>query len=448
MGGGAVAASATLAGCKRMANQRGGSASKEIPTDKMTYRRSNRTGKDISILGYGCMRWPLLAVPEADGNVVDQEGVNELVDYAMAHGVNFFDTSPVYVQGWSERCTGKALSRYPRDSYYVSTKLSNFSPNTWSREASLKMYHNSFTQLQVEYIDYMLLHGIGMGGMEALHGRYLDNGVLDFLVEERSKGKIRNLGFSYHGDIEVFDYLLSMHDEKQWDFVLIQLNYVDWHHAKAINPRNTNAEYLLGELDKRGIQALVMEPLLGGRLSKLPDYLAGKLKQQKPDQSIASGAFRYAGSFPGILSVLSGMTYMEHLQDNIKTYAPLEELSHEEFDLLYDTARLMMEYPLIACTACQYCMPCPYGIDIPAIFQHYNKCVCEQNYPESKMDKEYAESRRAFLVGYDRSVEKLRQANHCIGCNQCVHHCPQGIDIAKELHKIDDYSEQLRQNTL
>ena len=160
---------------------------------------------------------------------------------------------------------GIALSRYPRDKYYIATKLSNFSPDTWSREASIAMYNNSLKELQVDYLDYMLLHGIGMGGMEAYENRYVKNGILDFLLEERKAGRIRNLGFSYHGDIEVFDYLLSKHDEYQWDFVQIQLNYLDWKHAKEINPRNTDAEYLYGELQKRGIPAIIMEPLLVSR---------------------------------------------------------------------------------------------------------------------------------------------------------------------------------------
>ena len=449
VGGGAVAATgATLIGCNARTQNRGGAALGEVPKDKMTYRTSNTSGDKVSILGYGCMRWPLLPTPAPDGNVIDQEAVNELVDYALAHGVNYFDTSPVYVQGWSENATGKALARHPRDSYYIATKLSNFSPNTWSREESLKMYYNSLEQLQTDYLDYMLLHAIGLGGMESLHTRYLDNGVLDFLLAEREAGRIRNLGFSYHGDVEVFDYLLSKNDEYKWDFVQIQLNYVDWQHAKDINPRNTNADYLLEELEKRNIQAVIMEPLLGGRLAKLPDYLAKRLKQERPDNSVASWAFRYAGTPKSILTVLSGMTYMEHLEDNIRTYAPLEPLSKEEDDLLIDTARLMIEYPLIPCTACQYCMPCPYGIDIPSIIQHYNKCVSENNYPQSSQDENYRKSRQAFLVGYDRSVPKLRQANHCIGCDQCSHHCPQAIKIPTELMRIDDYAENLKQGTL
>ena len=416
----------------------------------MTYRTNPTTGDRVSILGFGMMRLPSTGGKSArEGNEeIDQETVNALVDYAISHGVNYFDTSPAYCQGFSERATGIALGRHPRNSYFIATKLSNFSPSTWSREASLEMYHNSFKELQVDYIDYMLLHAIGQGGMDALHGRYLDNGVLEFLLEERRAGRIRNLGFSYHGDIEVFDYLLSKHDYYKWDFVQIQLNYLDWKYAKAINDRNTNAEYLYGELSKRKIPAVIMEPLLGGRLSNVPDNIVARLKEREPEQSVASWAFRFAGSFPGILTVLSGMTRMEHLQDNIRTYSPLHTLDDSEFSFLQDTATLMMQYDTIPCNDCKYCMPCPWGIDIPGVLLHYNKCLNEGNIPASSQSENYRKARRAFLIGYDRSVPKLRQANHCIGCNQCSPHCPQGINIPKELHKIDAFVEKLKRDTL
>lgn len=307
------------------------------------------------------------------------------------------------------------------------------------------MYRNSLKELQTDYIDYMLLHGIGMGGMEALHGRYLDNGILDFLVAERAAGRIRNLGFSYHGDIEVFDYLLSRHDEYKWDFVQIQLNYVDWKHAKEVNARNTDAEYLYGELAKRNIPVVIMEPLLGGRLASLNDFLMARLKQRRPDDSIASWAFRYAGTPSNVLTVLSGMTYMEHLQDNLRSYSPLDPCTDAELELLEDTAQAMLRYPSVPCTACQYCMPCPYGLDIPGIFAHYNKCINEGNVPVSSQDEDYRRARRAFLIGYDRSVPRLRQADHCIGCNQCVHHCPQGINIPAQMRRIDNFVEKLKQ---
>ena len=376
---------------------------------------------------------------------VDQETVNALVDYAIAHGVNYFDTSPAYVRGLSETVTGIALSRYPRDKYFIATKMSNFSPATQTRQGSIDLYHNSMKALQVDYIDYYLLHGIGLNGMPAFEQRFVQNGILDYLAEERAAGRIRNLGFSYHGDVKVFDYLLSVHDKYKWDFVQIQLNYVDWKHASGWN---TNAEYLYNELQKRGIPAVVMEPLLGGRLSNMAQHLAARLKQHRPEESVASWAFRFAGSPPGVLTVLSGMTYMEHLQDNVRTYSPLEPCTDEELALLEDTAQMILRYPSVPCTACQYCMPCPYGIDIPGIFAHYNKCINEGNVPSSSQDENYRKARRAFLIGYDRRVPRLRQANHCIGCHQCEPHCPQSIKIPDEMQRIDRFVEQLKQGTL
>lgn len=412
----------------------------------MTYRTNPTTGDRVSLLGFGMMRLP--SVRRNDAEEIDQQQVNELVDYAIAHGVNYFDTSPAYCRGFSERATGTALARYPRQSYYIATKLSNFSPATWSREASMEMYRNSFRELRTDYIDYLLLHGIGMGsdGMKEFEARYIDNGMLDFLLAERGAGRIRNLGFSYHGDIRVFDRMLSEHDRYKWDFVQIQLNYLDWRYAKQINERNTNAEYLYGELEKRGIPAVIMEPLLGGRLSNVPNNIVARLKQREPERSIASWAFRFAGSFPGVLTVLSGMTRMEHLQDNLATYCPLDALTDEEFAFLQQTADLMMQFDTIPCNDCKYCMPCPYGLDIPAILLHYNKCLNEGNIADNVQDENYRKARRAYLVGYDRSVPRLRQADHCIGCNQCSPHCPQGIDIPRELHRISDYVERLRRN--
>ena len=447
VGAGTVTATTALYGC---GNKNGSQNKNNLQTDgAMTYRR-NPHGDDVSLLGYGCMRWPTRKNAEGKGDELDQETINELVDYAIAHGVNYFDTSPAYCKGQSEKATGIALSRHPRNKYFIATKLSNFAPSTWSREASLAMYHNSFRELQVDYIDYMLLHGVGMGndGMKEFEARYIDNGMLEFLMEERRAGRIRNLGFSYHGDIKVFDYLLSRHDYYQWDFVQIQLNYLDWKHAKEINSRNTNAEYLYNELDKRHIPAIIMEPLLGGRLSKVHDHIVARFKQREPDRSVASWAFRFAGTFPNVLTVLSGMTYIEHLQDNLLSFSPLQALSEEELRFLFDTADLMMQYPTIPCNDCKYCMPCPYGIDIPAILLHYNKCINEGHIPGSSQAEIYREARRAFLFGYGRSVPRLRQASHCIGCRQCEPHCPQIIPIASEMRRIDSFVENLKQGNV
>lgn len=453
LGLGTAVATAALTGCRPdksgvLSDNR--KETGEIPTDKMTYRTNPKTGEKVSLLGYGCMRWPDTsggAGKDADAPL-DQDTINSLVDFALAHGVNYFDTSPAYCIGRSEEATGIALSRHPRDKYFIATKLSNFAPETWSRQASIEMYQNSLRKLRTDHIDYMLLHGVGMGedGMANLHSRYLDNGLLDYLLSEREGGRIRNLGFSYHGDIKVFDYLLSQHDKYKWDFVQIQLNYLDWKHAKELNERNTNAEYLYGELEKRHIPAIIMEPLLGGRLSNLPDHIVSRLKQREPEKSVASWAFRFAGTHPGVLTVLSGMTYLEHLEDNLRSFCPLKPLTDEEMNFLSETANLIVKYPTVPCNDCKYCMPCPFGLDIPAILLHYNKCVNEGNVVDGKEDDNYHKARRAFLVGYDRSVPKLRQASHCIACGACAPHCPQTIDIPAQMARIDKYVERLKQN--
>ena len=433
------------AGCtpKQETTSSGTSTQGATSTGSMTLRENPNTKDKVSLLGYGMMRLPTLENPEKGGNVVDQETVNELVDYAIAHGVNYYDTSPVYMQGWSERSTGIALKRYPREKFFIATKLSNFS--NYTRENSIAMYQRSFEELQVDYIDYYLLHSIGNGGIETFRARYIENGMIDYLMQEREAGRIRNLGFSFHGTQEVFDEVLAMHEQVHWDFVQIQMNYVDWNYASR---NNVNADYLYAELEKRNIPAVVMEPLLGGRLSKLPEHLVERLKQRGPEVSVASWAFRFAGTFPDVLTVLSGMTYMEHLQDNLRTYSPLIPLSEDDLLFLDQTADLMKQYPTIPCNDCKYCMPCPYGIDIPAVLLHYNKCVNENNLPTSSTNVNYREARRAFLIGYDRSVPRLRQASHCIGCGQCNPHCPQSIDIPKEMQRIDHYVEQLKQETL
>ena len=453
LGGGALTTAAVMTGCKSKKETKAVSEyTKQVepPTGKMTYRINPTTKDKVSLLGYGMMRLPTTdggASARENKSEIDQEQVNRLVDYAMEHGVNYFDTSPAYCQGMSEHSTGIALSRHKRNEYYVATKLSNFSPDTQSREESIKMYKNSMKELQVSYIDYYLLHGIGMGGMDALNSRYIDNGLLDYLMEERKAGRIRNLGFSYHGDIEVFDYLLSQHDKYQWDFVQIELNYLDWEYANEINDRNTDASYLYAELKRRNIPAVIMEPLLGGRLANLPQYLATELKQRDPEKSIASWAFRYAGTPEGVLTVLSGMTFMEHLKDNLLSYCPLKPLTNEEMQYLQTSiAERIYGVQTIPCNDCKYCMPCPYGIDIPGIFVHYNKCKNEGSLPRLKMDEEYWKLRRQYLIGLDRAVPKLRQADHCIGCGQCEPHCPQNIRIPRELHKISDFVEALRQN--
>ena len=409
----------------------------------MEYRINPATGDKVSLLGFGCMRWPMI---DKDGvQVIDQEAVNEMVDYALEHGVNYFDTSPAYLQGQSEKAAGIALSRHPRDSYFIATKLSNF--GDFDKAASLKMYRDSFEQLKTDYFDYYLLHNIGRS-MEQFNDRYVNNGLIDFVKAEREAGRIRNLGFSFHGIREMFDHFLKMHDngEIHWDFCQIQLNYKDWTHADP--KRNVNADYLYAELDKREIPMVIMEPLLGGRLANVPEGIAKQMKEREPDKSLASWAFRFCGSFPRVLCILSGMTSMDPLLDNLDTFTHFKPLSDEELDFLERMAKWMEDYPIVNCNYCNYCMPCPWGVDIPSIFRHYNDSVTEGRYPQTQEQKDYKKLKRAYLVSYDRAVETIRQADHCIGCHDCLGHCPQGISIPRELRRISRYIESLKQDTL
>ena len=445
-GAGAVSTAAVLTGYKEKTMQVVGDEYKnqvEPPVGKMTYRTNPKTGDRVSLLGYGMMRLPSKV---DNGNEFDQDMINRQVDYAIEHGMNYFDTSPVYCQGKSESCTGIALSRHKRSEYFVATKLSNFNRDYWKREKAIEMYRNSMKELQVDYIDYYLLHSVG-GGMDEFNGRYVDNGIMDFLLEERKAGRIRNLGFSFHGYKAVFDEVLALDDKYHWDFCQIELNYLDWDYADEINDRNVDARYLYAELEKRNIPSVIMEPLLGGRLVKLPQYLMTELKQKNPERSVASWAFRYAGTPTGVLTVLSGMTYMEHLKDNLLSYCPLEPLSDEEMEYLHgEVAQKIVGLENIPCNDCKYCMPCPYGIDIPAIFVHYNKMKNEGSLPMGLGDSEYRKHRRKYLISLDRVVPRDRQPDHCIQCGQCTPHCPQNIQIPQELAKIDQMIEEMKKN--
>ncbi len=435
---GAVAAGALS--CGRAAAGSSGEGPGEMET-----RVNHVSGDKVSLLGYGCMRWPM--IKDASGkDVIDQEKVNEMVDYAMAHGINYYDTSPAYLQGQSERAAGIALSRYPRESYYIATKLSNF--GNPSPEASIKMYRDSFGELRTEYFDYYLLHAIGGGGREAFERRYVNNGIMEFLYAEKAAGRIRNLGFSFHGNKDSFDYFMSLHDNGtyHWDFCQIEMNYVDWTHADG--KRNVNADYLYAELVKRNIPIVVMEPLLGGRLANVPANIATRLKTLEPDRSAAWWAFRFVGSWPGVLCILSGMTSMDPLKENVETFGHFKPMDDKELALMEEMAVLMKEYPMVNCTSCKYCMPCPYGIDIPGIFHHYNRSVTDGTFVTDSSTENYRKLRRAFLLGYDRAVPPERQADHCISCGTCLSHCPQSIPIPGELARINRYVEKLKQGKI
>ena len=406
--------------------------------------RFSTDGRKISLLGYGAMRLPTVDgghannwAPGVSKKGIDQELLNRQVKYMLDNGVNYFDTSPAYCRGESERRLGEALaaSGYARGDSVIATKLSNFAPQQYPLDVCKKMFEDSLKYLRTDYIDNYLLHSVGNGGFKTFSKRYLDNGALKWCLELRAQKRIRNLGFSFHGDKKVFDWCLEHHGEYKWDFCQIQMNYVDWLHAQEVNKRNLDGKYLYERLAELKIPAVIMEPLLGGRLARYNYALAKELTPLDPESSLAKWALRFCGTFPNVMTILSGMTFTEHIEENIKTFSPLKPCSKNELEALERAAVALLKMNTIPCNSCNYCMPCPYGLDIPSILTFRNEILTAKTLTDA----------RTALAMYAKAVpEELRRAEHCTGCGRCNSHCPQNIDIPKELGVIDEWIETLK----
>ena len=394
-------------------------------------------GKKVSLLGYGAMRLPTVDGGHANNwaldaptKSIDQKHFNRQVRQMLDGGVNYFDTSPAYCRGESEGALGQALaaSGYGRSDYIIATKLSNFAPTQWSLDACKAMFEKSLRELKTDYVDNYLLHAIGNGGFETFSKRYIENGAADWCLELRARRRIRNLGFSFHGDRKAWDWCLAHHDKYKWDFCQIQMNYIDWRHAQQVNDRNVNAKELYDELAARKIPVVVMEPLLGGSLARYNWSLANELTPLDPEAPLARWAFRFCGSFANVMTVLSGMTFDEHIKENIATFSPLRDCTEAEFAALERAALAYLSCNAIPCTRCNYCMPCPYGLDIPGLLAFRNEFLTK----DRKLRP------RELLRAYAEAVpEELRRADHCTGCGRCRPACPQSIDIPREIGAID-----------
>ena len=415
--------------------------------ESMTYRVNPKNGDKISLLGFGCMRFPML--PGADsptGPEVNEQGAFALIDYAMAHGVNYYDTAWSYHRGISESVVGKALQQYPRESFYLADKMPTYLLPT--REQAREIFEKQLEKCKVEYFDYYLLHAIRF--VEDYQTVYEKNGVLDYLLEQKKQGRIRNLGWSFYGNTETLEYLLSR--DVQWDFAMVQLNYHDMLHEYKIAPHQARfipkdpapTQWMFEKMQQSGLPLIVMEPLLGGRLARLNKKALAVLQTERPQASAASWAFRYVAGLPNVITLLSGMTYMEHLQDNLRSLAPYEPLSDREMHTLKAALDVFLTGANIRCTTCGYCMPCPYGVDIPAIFAHFNRCLDDEQIPKGARDADYEKARRAYLLEYERSIPELRQAERCTGCGVCLKHCPQMIPIPEEMARLGKFVENLR----
>ena len=396
--------------------------------DQVIHRTWKSLGDEsISLLGMGCMRFPRKGTGRRAP--LDQEAINQMIDYALEHGINYFDTAPAY--GDSERATGEALSRHNRKDYLIATKMSNFSNADLG--ACKTMFSTSLKNLRTNYVDYFLLHSIG--SVEDFKKRFVDNGLLPWLQDLRKKGTIRHLGFSFHGSNAAMKTLLEM--PYNWEFVQIQLNYVDWKHMPLEDSNEPcDSETLYKMLEAKGIPVVIMEPIRGGALANVSSGLKAKLAEHFPQLSPAGVALTFASTPKAVMCTLSGMSNMQQLMENVYTFSHFKPFDAADNVYLMEMARLYNGNPHIPCTACRYCMPCPHAVDIPGVFGVYNAVSDELMLPDpASKGKDYKEKRKVFLKRY-ATLAKGTDASACITCNACLPKCPQHIRIPDQLHMI------------
>lgn len=347
-----------------------------------------------ALLGMGCMRLPTLEGSQEPDPVKSEE----IIDYAYKHGVNYFDSAYVYMGGKSEVVMGQALRKYPRESYHVATKLPSWGLN--SAEDVERIFNESLERLGLDYIDFYLCHNVSESSYDTFTNPELK--VIPTLERLKAEGKIRHLGFSSHGKPETLRKFASLRD---WDFAQIQMNYLDWEMS------TTREEYeILAEL---GIPTVVMEPVRGGRLASLTEETDAMLKAVQPERSIASWAFRFLMDKPNLMVILSGMSNMEQVIDNVKTFTECSELSEAEKKTLDETVKIFRKSVTVPCTGCRYCCDdCPMQIDIPKVMEIYNA---------------YSISKSPWSLN---ALKELSAGpKDCVGCGSCAQHCPQNIDI-------------------
>ena len=352
----------------------------------------------ISLLGLGTMRLPLLDA--TDPTSIDEVGAQEIFDYAYAHGVNYFDTAYPYHGGMSEKFCGRALAKYPRASYHLASKLPGWLLKT--EEDIPRVFAEQLANCRTDYFDFYLLHSIHDGSWpnyEKLH-------AYAHMDAERRAGRIKRLGFSFHGDAALLKTVLAAGD---WDFVQLQLNYFDWDY------QDSRTKYEL--CAAAGLQVIVMEPVRGGALNTLCPDAAKTLQGAAPDKSLASWAIRWVASLPNVLCVLSGMSTLEQVQDNVASMAPFVPLSTAEQGFLQTALAQFRAQKLVPCTACKYCMPCPAGVDIPGMLRIYNDY------------RLHGEALAGLKEDYSGDTAEAARAEHCIRCGACLPKCPQHIDI-------------------
>lgn len=375
----------------------------------MEMRQYRDTDVKVSLLGMGCMRLPKVDPEKED---IDYEKAQEIIDYAYANGVNYFDTAYGYHGGQSELFVGRALKKYPRESFFLASKM----PIWCVKEKGdvERIFNEQLQRCQTDYFDFYLFHSQNAANFQKCQ----EFGVYEFLSQMKAEGKIRRLGFSFHDTPEVLRHIC---DTYPWDFAQIQLNYLDWEMQDA------KTQYQI--LNDREIPVIVMEPVRGGALASPCEAADILFREERPDKSVASWAIRFAASLPGVLTVLSGMSNMEQVRDNVDTMTRFEPLTDREREVIDEALEAYRKKDTIPCTGCRYCMDCPFGVDIPKMFSLYNHYVLDRDGED-------------YLEAYEAQPESER-ADQCQACGACMEKCPQHIRIPDQMVTIRETVEKI-----
>lgn len=373
----------------------------------MEKRRLEKLGIETSLLGFGCMRFPVTG----DGKINEPEA-EKMMDRAIEAGVNYIDTAYPYHNGESEPFVGKVMSKYDRDSYYLATKLPCWSVNVL--EDVDRIFGEQLSKLRTDYIDFYLMHALNR---DSFH-KMAEMGCVKRLEELKAEGKIKYLGFSFHDGYDAFEEILCYRD---WDFCQIQLNYMDADQQAGMKG------YRLAE--ETHVPLVIMEPVKGGTLAAFADDITGRFKALDPEASVASFALRWVGSLPNVKVILSGMSTMGQVEDNLKTFEDFRPLSEREGREIDEIVALIKGRVQNGCTGCGYCMPCPAGVDIPGNFRVWNTYHMYQNYNMVK-------------GGWENRLGDEKQAKNCVKCGKCEKACPQKLHIREDLARVQEDMEK------